>query len=443
MSRDQRAHDNHALLAAQRHAQQSSLPLIVAFNCLPQPGVRAREHVTFMIEGLREVQTTLLAHNIPFLMTYGHPAQELGHLFTVLRPHAVYYDFNPLPAVRAQQKTLASTYNASHSVVDTHNIIPCFVASDKQEFAAHTFRRKIVRLLESFLVEPPQLQKQTALPKAAVKSLTFHEIEKLTANLPQRGMSIAAQSGEAAARRHLDAFITNRLDRYAQERNNIAHDLQSGLSPYLHFGQLSSLRVALEVLYHTSERPLLFDRAQMPQPHDEASASDGMNALFEEMIVRKELSDNFCLHAAHPFSLESAPNWARASLDKHRADVRQFTYSRPQWEAAKTHDPAWNAAQNQLRRTGKIHGYMRMYWAKKMLEWSASPEEALADCLYLNDAYSIDGGDPNGYVGALWSIAGLHDRPWNERPVFGQIRYMNSAGLKRKFDLDSYIKQWS
>jgi deoxyribodipyrimidine photo-lyase len=169
---------------------------------------------------------------------------------------------------------------------------------------------------------------------------------------------------------------------------------------------------------------------------------DGMNALLEEMVVRKELSDNYCLHNQNYKSIKGGPEFGQKTLDEHRDDARDFTYTRAEWEAAETHDDSWNAAQKQMMKTGKMHGYMRMYWAKKMLEWSNTPEEALADCIYLNDKYSIDGGDPNGYVGMLWSMTGLHDRPWTQRAVFGQVRYMNDGGLKRKFDIKKYQEDW-
>jgi len=166
-----------------------------------------------------------------------------------------------------------------------------------------------------------------------------------------------------------------------------------------------------------------------------------MNALFEEMVVRKELADNYCLHNDNYKSIIGAPTWAQATLESNKSTSRDFIYNLSEWEDYKTHDIIWNASQMELRKTGKIHGYMRMYWAKKILEWSVSPEEAISTAIYLNDKYSIDGGDPNGYVGILWSIAGLHDRPWFERPVFGKIRYMNAAGLRRKYQVDEYIER--
>jgi deoxyribodipyrimidine photo-lyase len=161
------------------------------------------------------------------------------------------------------------------------------------------------------------------------------------------------------------------------------------------------------------------------------------------MIVRKELADNYCYYNGKYDSLEGAPEWAQRTLAKHAADPREFIYTLEQFKNAETHDEAWNAAQLQLTRTGKIHGYMRMYWAKKVLEWSKTPDEALTTLLYLNDFYHLDGGDPNGYVGILWSVAGLHDRPWGERPVYGVIRSMVYGGLKRKFNIQAYIEKYN
>lgn len=198
----------------------------------------------------------------------------------------------------------------------------------------------------------------------------------------------------------------------------------SNLSSYLHFGQISAQRVALEV-----------------QPFIEYAESQ--KSFLEELIVRRELSDNFCFYNKYYDSFEGFPNWAKKTLNEHRNDKREFIYSLQQFEDAKTHDDLWNAAQIEMTTTGKMHGFMRMYWAKKILEWSASPEDALETAIYLNDKYELDGRDPNGYVGCAWSIGGVHDRAWAERPVFGKIRFMNYNGCKRKFDINSYIKKIS
>lgn len=441
MSRDQRVHDNHALLAAQNMAIEKNAPHYVLFVLKHVEG-RYREHYEFMLDGLREVAETLETHNIQFVLRSGDAAAEVPAFLQEVGCGALYFDFSPLSHARTLAKSVAKDFGGPVSVVDTHNSIPVWVTSDKQEFAAHTIRSKIHANLEKYLVEPAKLHKH---PYSAdmVSSLSWQEAEKFIADIPSCGIQLGFESGETAANKHLEDFIENGLEHYAVARNDFAHDQQSGLSPYLHFGQISALRVALDAMKSVEKLPLLFQRAKMAEAGEVPSKEDGMNALFEEMIVRKELSDNFCFYTKDYLSLDGAPDWAQKTLAEHANDPHEFIYTKDEWEAASTHDDAWNAAQTQLARTGKLHGYLRMYWAKKLLEWSKNPEEALSTAIYLNDKYSIDGGDPNGYVGILWSIAGLHDRPWFERSVYGKIRYMNAAGLRRKYDLDSYIREWS
>ncbi|KAG6510082.1 hypothetical protein ZIOFF_024138 [Zingiber officinale] len=219
-----------------------------------------------------------------------------------------------------------------------------------------------------------------------------------------------------------DGFLTKRLKSYDSDRNDpVKPRALSGLSPYLHFGHISAQRCALEA------RKL---RNSCPKSVD---------AFLEELIVRRELADNFCYYQPHYDSLQGAWEWARKSLMGHAKDKREHVYSREQLEKAQTADPLWNASQLEMVHCGKMHGYMRMYWAKKILEWTNRPEEALSIAIYLNDKYELDGRDPNGYVGCMWSICGVHDQGWKERPVFGKIRYMNYAGCKRKFNVEGYI----
>lgn len=164
-----------------------------------------------------------------------------------------------------------------------------------------------------------------------------------------------------------------------------------------------------------------------------------MAAFCEESIVRRELSDNFCYYNKNYDNLKGAYDWAQKTLDDHRKDKRTYVYSRDQLEQARTHDDLWNSAQIQMVKEGKMHGFLRMYWAKKILEWTKTPEEALETAIYLNDRYQLDGRDPNGYVGCMWSIAGIHDQGWREREVFGKIRY---DGCKRKFDVAAFVARY-
>jgi deoxyribodipyrimidine photo-lyase len=194
------------------------------------------------------------------------------------------------------------------------------------------------------------------------------------------------------------------------------------MSPYLHFGQISPLFIALQT--HAAK----------------GIKKQNKDAYLEELVVRRELSMNYCFYNPHYDSYSGLPDWAQKTLKAHRNDKREYIYSITELERARTHDPYWNAAQREMLLTGKMHNYMRMYWGKKILEWSATPEDAFKNALYLNNKYELDGRDPNSFTGVAWCFA-KHDRPWNERAVFGTVRYMSSSGLERKFDMDAYVQK--
>jgi deoxyribodipyrimidine photo-lyase len=231
------------------------------------------------------------------------------------------------------------------------------------------------------------------------------------------------EAGPVAGRRRLREFVRHGLSGYATTRNHPELDGTSRLSPYLHFGHLGPREVALAV--RDAEAPL-----------------EDRQAFLEEFIVRRELAVNFVAFNPQYDSLEGCERWARATLERHRADRRELRYSARQLEEAETHDPLWNAAQRQMVATGWMHGYVRMYWAKKILEWTEDPAKAFAIAVLLNDRYQLDGRDPNGYTGIAWGIGGKHDRAWGpERPIYGTIRYMSYASTSRKFDCRRYIQR--
>lgn len=258
-------------------------------------------------------------------------------------------------------------------------------SSPKREFGAYTIRPKIRRLLNEFLVPYPVTKASPEPWKTDVPAVDWS------------GLSV-----------------------YADARNDPTKEGQSHLSPYLHFGHISAQEVALVVA------------AKAP-----GTAKD---AFLEELIVRKELSDNFCFYTADYDRTSCFPDWAKKTLEEHRRDRREYTYSLSELEEGTTHDKLWNAAQLEMVRGGKMHGYLRMYWAKKILEWTSSQEEAMEVAICLNDRYELDGRDPNGYAGIAWSIGGVHDRAWGERPIFGKIRYMSYGGAKPKFDIKTYVR---
>lgn len=442
MSRDQRVRDNFALIAAQEKALSLKLPLVVCFVFEPRLGNRSQEQSLYMLKGLQQVATDLSKLKISFIYKVGWCYANYKATIKQLKPATIFFDFSPLGNAQLIQSKIAKLKLCEVVLVDTHNIIPAWFLSTKQEFAAHTIRRKVHQHLPSFLVEPPKLICHPYARGLEFMNANNDMAVEAISGYPVNSIIPMFKPGEQAARAQLKKALKN-IDNYALGRNDPNQNAQTGLSPYLHFGQISSLRVVLELLKETTEPPLLFMESTLASASENPTKRDSINALIEEIVVRKELADNYCFYNPNYKNINGAHSWAQATLTQHASDGREFIYSLNQFEKAATHDTAWNAAQNQVLKTGKMHGYMRMYWAKKILEWSESPEQAIEFAMYLNDKYSIDGGDPNGYAGIMWSIAGVHDRPWFERPIFGKIRYMNYAGLKRKFDLSKYESTWN
>lgn len=419
MQRDQRAHDNWALLYAQQKAIEQKEPFYVVFNLVPNFLEATIRQYGFMLKGLQEVETELSKYNIPFVITTGDAGEEIPKFLESINASLLVTDFNPLKIVRRWKKSVADKIKIPFHEVDAHNIVPCLRVSDKQEFAAYTIRPKIQKLLPEFLDEFPPLQKMKS--NVTAEKINWNKLyNSLNINKEVKEVEWLTP-GEAAAHKVLQQFITEKFARYGTDRNFPTHDAQSNLSPYFHFGQISPQRVALAI-----------------QPLTEHAESH--KAFLEEMIVRRELSDNFCYFNKNYDSFDGFHQWAKDSLNLHRKDKRDYIYSLEEFELAKTHDDLWNAAQMEMVYKGKMHGYMRMYWAKKILEWTKSPEDAMRIAIYLNDKYELDGRDPNGYTGIAWSIGGVHDRPWFERSVYGKIRYMNYNGCAKKFDVKKYIR---
>lgn len=423
MSRDQRAEDNWALLFAQEMALDAKVPLAVVFILDASFPGATRRSFGFLLRGLAETASTLKDKGILFRLLEGNPPESLDAFVRQAKAGAVVTDFDPLRVKRGWKEKAASLLPCPLFEVDAHNIVPCWAASEKAEAGAYTLRPKLSRLLPRFLKDFPPLQKHPfgweedappndfsgALLRAAPTDGVFEVKE--TAPGTKAGLAL------------LREFLQNRLDSYAADRNDPNRNGVSGLSPYLHFGQISPQRVALEA-------------------SKTAVSEESRKAFLEELIVRRELADNFCLYNPAYDRTDGFPAWARKTLQEHQTDPREALYDRSRLENAETEDPLWNAAQAQLVRTGKMHGYLRMYWGKRILAWTSSPEEALEIAIALNDRYELDGRDPNGYAGIAWCIGGVHDRPWPERPVFGKIRTMTLSGCRRKFDVEKFIRRF-
>ena len=424
MSRDQRVRDNWAMIYAQEIAVRQKAPLLVAFCLTPDFLGATQRHYHFMLKGLEKVSQTLQEKKIPFCLLPGKPDKLVLEFMSKHRISVLISDFSPLKIKRQWNKGIISRLAIPYFEVDAHNIIPCWQASPKQEYGAYTLRPKLGKKLPEFLEEFPKLKKHPYpfgqdFPRIEWKRLHRHlnidrSIEEIKTIVP----------GEDAARKTLQEFLETRLSKYPEGSRDPNLGALSRLSPYLHFGHISAQRVALET--------------------QKSHVSPGIKEAFlEELIVRRELADNYCFYNKNYDAFAGFPEWAQKTLIAHKKDKREYLYSQEAFEHARTHDDLWNAAQREMVNQGIMHSYMRMYWAKKILEWTESPEKAQEICIYLNDRYELDGRDPNGYTGIAWSLGGVHDRAWKERPIFGKIRYMSYKGCAGKFDIKAYMARQS
>ncbi|WP_026299157.1 deoxyribodipyrimidine photo-lyase [Deinococcus aquatilis] len=420
-----RVTDNHALEYAVREANRLGLPLAAVFGLTPSfPEANAR-HYQFLLEGLRDLTAGLAARGIPFRVRLGSPPEVV--LAASAGAALVVTDRGYLRIQRVWRKTLAERLSVPLVQVESEALIPVETTSPKQEYAARTIRPKIHRLWHDYFV-PLETQE---LKRAAQDWPTDLDLPTLDVSDPAATVktlpldfSVGAgreAGGEVAALTRLRAFMGQQLAGYADTRNDPTQDGSSRLSAFLHYGQLSPLTAALAA------------REQ---------GGPGADTFLEELIVRRELSFNLCHYNPHYDTYDGLPDWAKRTLEEHAGDRREVLYTRDQLEQAETHDPYWNAAQNEMVRTGRMHNYMRMYWGKKVLEWTATPQEAHAHLIFLNNRYEQDGRNANSYAGISW-VFGLHDRPWARRPIFGTVRYMNAGGLKRKFDIEVYARRWA
>ena len=420
MQATQRAEHNQALEYAIGKANRLDKPLIVYFgitNKYPEANLR---HYQFMLEGLREMKQGLAERNLRFVVQNVSP--ELG--ISELAKHAsiVVVDRGYTKIEKQWRSYVASHILCPLVQLECNVVVPVEVASPKEEYSAATFRPKIKKQVTRYLVLSEEKSPAIRGIKIDVPSFEIDDIGKAVSELDidkNVDKVKAFRGGTFEAKQHLTQFIETKLDKYADQKNDPTKKVLSNLSPYLHFGQISPVYVALKVL---------------------ETNSPSMDTYLEELVVRRELAFNFVFYNQNYDSFDGLAEWTKKSLNEHRKDSREQVYSLDDFENAKTHDPYWNAAQNEMNFTGKMHGYMRMYWGKKIIEWTKTPQEAYKYALYLNNKYELDGRDPNGYAGVAWCF-GKHDRPWKERSIFGKIRYMNAKGLRRKFDVEKYVKQ--
>ena len=391
------------------------LPVFVLFCVDPSYPGAGPGHYRFMLEGLGETARDLDARGIRMLVRIGDPVDEF--IAACGRAALAVTDGGHTPVQRRWREDAAARCPCPMYVVETDTAVPPGMLHPRAAWSAAVVRRRMEPLLEGML-EPPEMH-DIAIPGFLPDMQGFTPIEALAA-LPVRPgapHAVGVRPGSAAAREALGRFIDEDLDDYGTSSRDPARNCVSGLSPYLHFGQISPVEAALKV---------------------RETGSPGAGAFLEQMLVRRELAVNFCARTPAPGSWGAIPEWARRTLEEHSRDPREYLYSLEDLECARTHDEAWNAAQTELVTTGAMHGYMRMYWGKMILAWTPSPGEAFRRAALLNDTYALDGRDPNSMAGVGWCF-GLHDRPWPERRVFGSVRSMTLRSLRAKYDIDAYI----
>ena len=419
MQQSQRAELNHALEYAVHRANELAQPLLVAFGLMDDYPEANLRHYAFLVQGLADVAAALERRHIPFVVRRRAPDEMSLEL---AKPASLLVcDRGYLRPQRRWRERVAREAACPVIQVESDVVVPVQLASDKRETAARTLRPKLSRHLDRFLVPLPQA---TISPDATSLDVSGEDLSDVDGLLDRLKIDRSVPpvplftGGTTAATQMLRAFVADSLPTYAAHRGQPQTNDVSHMSKYLHFGQISPVYIALQLR--------------------EAGGGENTEAYLEELIVRRELPMNYVFYVPEYDAYPSLPEWARRTLEEHATDQRPYLYSQDQLEQAETHDPYWNAAMTEMRATGYMHNYMRMYWGKKIIEWSETPEAAYRTTLYLNNKYFLDGRDANSFANVAW-VFGQHDRGWTERAVFGKVRYMNAQGLERKADPRAYV----
>ena len=424
MQQSQREAFNHALEYAVREANRRSQGVVVVFGLTESYPEATLRHYTFMLEGLQETQVALRKRGIRMVVRIGDPDRvslELAGTASLL-----VVDRGYLRHQTAWRETVSRNAPCKVVQVESDVVVPVDIVSGKAEYAARTIRPKIHKHVKDHLVALRRTPVTRSSLDLTIPGIDLSDLDavlgRLRIDASVQPVSRLYRGGASRAKRLFQDFLRNRLDRYDQNSNQPQTDDISQMGPYLHFGQVSPVYLALEV-----------EKAGHVSAENRA-------AFIKQLVIRRELAVNYVRHTLSYDTYAGLPDWAKKTLAIHRKDRRGYTYSPEALARADTHDPYWNAAMREMQCTGFMHNYMRMYWGKKILEWSPSPEQGFQTTLALNNRYFIDGRDPNSYAGVAW-IYGLHDRAWPERPIFGKIRYMAAAGLERKCDIQGYVKK--
>jgi deoxyribodipyrimidine photo-lyase len=424
MSQTHRANFNHSLEFAIDLSNAYRKPLLVYFPITDRYKYSNARYYKFMLDGILEAKKSIEERGIKFVIEKVDDIKQ--RVVEISRDaFALIMDKAYLKFFRRLNQYVAEKLDIPVYEVESDVCVPVEIVSDRLEPYAFGFRKKIYSIMDAFIVElkPREVKIKSVSLDFGIGELTLKDsLEILDILNIDKSVSLSPfVGGYSQARKYLEEFIERKLHKYKDFRSHPELDYQSNLSPYLHFGQISPIEVVLEVL-------------------SKYGKDENVDSFFNELIVWRELARNFCYYNPNYNHYEGIPDWAKETLEEHKKDRREYIYTLEELESARTHDEYWNSAQLELLKTGKMHNYMRMYWCKKIIEWTDDPKQAFDIACYLNDKYELDGRDPNGYAGISWCF-GTHDRPWKERKIFGKVRYMSASGLEAKFDIKKYVEK--
>ncbi|MCX3066295.1 MAG: deoxyribodipyrimidine photo-lyase [Cetobacterium sp.] len=418
MQESQRTRYNFALNEAIYLSKKNKIPLYVVFNYLNSYPEASKRHYDFMLQGLKDVKESLDQKGIKFILLEGDPLENI--IKVCKKAKVVIWDKSYLKNQREVKERLLKCIDSTILEIESNVVIPVELVSTKEEYSAKTLRDKY-RKIETFNEETFNEEKYFFIENLGN---VLEELDCSDKYIPKikKTLDGGFLGGEREAVKILESFIKNDLKFYLNKGPD--NERSSKLSPYLHFGQISPVEIKHNIEKLSKE--LINEK----------------NSFLEEVIIRRELAINFVYYNKNYDNwLGITYEWAYKTLEKHENDKREYIYSEKELEEFKTHDKYWNACQKQMLDMGYMDSYMRMYWCKKILEWSVTPQKAYEIAIKLNNKYFYDGRDPNSYAGVAWCF-GKHDRAWKEREIFGKVRYMNSDGLKRKFDIEKYVEKY-
>jgi deoxyribodipyrimidine photo-lyase len=427
MQRAQRGRDNHALDVAVDVANKLELPLVVYFAGIANFPHANLRHYAFLNRGLVDVEGDLAERNISFILRNA-PNESHERLLADVDAAFLVGDENPMREPEKWRRAQAEKIEIPFWTVDADVVVPSKLI-EKAQYGAYTIRPRLYRLLPQFLTpySNPKAEKAWKRPRGFHADSPREDMTRGWKDLDRSVQPVEAWvGGHHAAVQRLKHFCGALLKNYAKDRNRPEVDGTSKMSPYLHFGHIGPVTIMLAV------------DAAVKKDRSLAEAREG---FLNELVAWRELAVNFVKYTPNYDTADCAEDWAKKTIAEHARDERERLYTLKELEQGETHDELWNAAQTQMVEYGWMHNYLRMYWAKKILEWTPDAKTAVKWAVHLNDKYFLDGRDPNGYAGIAWSMLGKFDRAWGERPVFGKIRYMSGASTGKKFDSKLYIQQ--